>query len=1058
MILMQTTPQIARTFHRTARSAGLLLGSAAPAALILAATPALADTTVSTSTATPLLTSAAGAVTVAKDGTIKLDSGTAVTVDASKDVAVQTGGTLDMGAGNGAAGILVLPAAATNISNAGTIQVLEAFTAADADKNGTPDGPIAQATGRYGIHVQTGGQVTGSITNSGTIMIEGLNSAALAVDSALTGSVTNTGTIKVKGDNSSGIITGSVTGNISAGGTIAVTGQGAQALTVFGDVGGKVLINGALSQASSYTADDGTTQNLSYTALNTGKAAAEIDGNVAGGILVRAPSGSSDTDTSSGAITSVGSSPALQIGGTTDITIGGGTTNAGTYSLGIDGSLTSSATFSRTDSAAIVVGTPGGHVTLTKGIAVTGSVSATTVDSSAYGILINTGSAVGTLYNSGKITATVKSSQGFGPASAILDRSGTLTSIENTGDIAVIADKSDGRLSAIDVSANTSGVTIKQYLNTADAALQKTDKEATGYDPDTAKSYTTITGNIYTGSGADTLDIGSGKVTGSAFLAEGADMVKLADDAKFIGNIDFGTGAAAMTMAGNSRFTGTLILNDQLGTLTLSDKAIYKGTVTGGSQLSVNVTGGTFGANATETTTIHALDIGANGTLGVYVDGATGTSSKLVTDTANFASGAKISARITSLTKAEGTYTVLSSGTLTGGANIGASALNMPVLYKGTITAVGNDVTLTIAHKSASEIGLNAPQSAAYSAILANAGKDTLLQSSLLQVVDTAALQTQFNQMLPDYAGGTLDLITRGTRLAARRIDDDSSWFTISSAGAWIEPIYFKGKKKAGDTAGYNNSGGGVSFGFEKALGFGHVGGSFTYISGNSTTDTTQKVKVSDVELAAFWRLAKGPLYAYARVGYGRPSFTSTRSFSGTVDNQSFSYGASGKWKGRTISGMGGVSYAFEVGEHFKLKPRAVIEYFRLRENAYTEAGNAPLALSLAKRTSKVVNGMTTLVASWSTAPGDYENRPFTIEVEGGRRSRISGEVGTTTATFGSGDTFSLTGQQLPSAWTGEISLLQGGLDYTWKISAGAEKLKGGGTGYSGRASLAIAL
>jgi len=1069
--------QISLLIKRPHGLAASLLGSVAPAALIFAATPALADTTVSTSTTTPLLTSAAGAVTVASGGTIKLDGGSAVTVDASKDVTVASGGTLDMGATNGATGILVQPGTTTNISNAGTIQVLESFTAADADKNGIADGPIAQATGRYGIHLAPGAAVTGTVSNTGTITIEGLNSAGIAVDGPLTGSVTNTGTIKVKGDNSVGIVTnGAVSGNVSAGGTITVVGQGAQALVVGGDVGGKVLVNGTLSQAGSYTADDGTTQSLSYTALNSGKAAVEIDGNVAGGVLVRAPSGSSDADTSRGTINAVGSSPALQIGGSGNTTIGGGTTNAGTYSLGVDGTISATATYSRTNAFGVVIGgtsalggpfgAGGGTVTLTKGIAVTGTISATTIDSSAFGIYIKAGSTVGSLYNSGTITAAVKQ-QGFGQSAAIADASGTLTSIENTGDIAV-SGTSNQQLSAIDVSANTTGVTIKQDLNSTDAASQTTDKAATGYNPDTATVYTSITGNIYTGSGNDTLDIESGKVTGKSFLGAGNDTVKLADDAKYIGDIDFGTGTASLSMAGNSRFTGTLILNDQVGTLTLADKAIYKGTVTGGSQLSVNVAGGTFGTNATGTTTIHALDVGANGTLGVFIDGTTGTSSKLVTDTANFASGAKIAATITSLAKAEGTYTVVSAGTLTGGSNIVSSALNMPVLFKGTVAAVGNDVTLTIARKSASEIGLNVPQSQAYSAILANAGTsattgiggvvDTKLQSSLLQVADTATLQTQFNQMLPDYAGGTLDLLTRGTRLAGRRINDDSSWFTISDAGAWLEPIYFKGKKKTGDTAGYNNSGGGLSLGFEKKLGFGHVGGSFTYFSGTSTTNDTQKVKVSDIELAAFWRLANGPFYAYARVAYGRPSFTSTRTFTGTADGSAFGYSAAGKWKGQTLSGTGGVSYAFQVGEHFKLKPRAVIEYFHLKENAYAETGSAPLILLLAKRTSTVANAATTLVASWSVAPGDYENRPFTIEVEGGRRSRISGEVGQTTATFGSGSSFTLTGQQLPSAWTGEVSVLQGGLDYTWKLSAGAEKMEHGGTGYSARASLAIAL
>ncbi len=1053
MIAMPSSILMTRSINHTGR----LLGSVAPLALILAATPALADTTVSTATTTPLVTSAAGAVTIAKDGVIKREDGTAITVDSSSNVTVQADGLLDMGAGDGAAGIVVQPGTTTNISNAGTIQALETFTPADSDGNGIPEGPIAEATGRYGIRLAPGGTVIGTVSNTGTITIDGLDSAGIAVDSALTGSVISTGTIKIKGDNSVGIRTGAVTGDITAGGTIGVIGRGAQALVVNGNVGGRIKINGSLSQANTYTADSGATQTLPRSALSTGKAAVEINGNVVGGIVVTTASTGGSTTETTGSIQAFGNSSAIQIGGAGNITIGSGASSTGSYSLGIDGSVEANASFSSTNTSAISIGGKGGNVTLTGGIGVSGNVTATTVDSAAVGILINAGSTVGSLYNSGTIRAVI-SQPGIGSSSAIKDLSGTLTSIENTGDIAVTGSSED-QLAAINAATNTSGITIKQFLNTADATAQAADKAAEGYDPDSARIYTSITGNIFTGSGNDTLDIGSGRVAGNTFLSAGNDTVKLADDAKYVGNIDFGTGTATMSMAGNSRFTGTLILNDQVGTLTLTDQAIYRGSVTGGSQLAVNVTGGTFAANTTGTTTIRSLDVGATGTLAVFVDGATGTSSKLVATTANFASGAKVSARITSLTRAEGTYTVLSAGTLTGGANIATSALNTPVLYKGTIAAVGNDVTLTIARKSASEIGLNAPQAAAYSAILANAGKDTLLQTSLLQVADTAALQTQFNQMLPDYAGGTLDLLTRGSRLAARRIDDDSSWFTISSAGAWIEPIFFRGNKTASaDSAGYNNSGGGLSLGFEKAFSFGHLGGSFTYLTGNSRTDETQRVKVTNYELSAFWRLASGPVYAFARVGYGRPSFSSTRTFSGTVDSQAFGYNAAGKWNGMSISGTGGFSYALQLGERIKLKPRGVIEYFRLQEKAYTETGNAPLALSLAKRTSQVVNGSATLVASWSAGQGDYENRPFTIEVEGGRRSRISGEVGQTTANFAEGSTFSLTGQQLPSAWIGEVSLLQGGLDYTWKLSAGAERIQGGGTGYSGRASLAIAL
>ena len=144
---MDSKAPIARTFTQAAKNAANLLATAAPAALMVGVTPALADTTVSTATTTPLVTSTAGAVTVASGGTIKLDTGTAVTVDASQNVTVASGGTLDMGAGNGAAGVIVNSGTTSNVSNAGTIQVLETFTPPDTDNNGIPEGPIAQAAG-----------------------------------------------------------------------------------------------------------------------------------------------------------------------------------------------------------------------------------------------------------------------------------------------------------------------------------------------------------------------------------------------------------------------------------------------------------------------------------------------------------------------------------------------------------------------------------------------------------------------------------------------------------------------------------------------------------------------------------------------------------------------------------------------------------------------------------------------------------------------------------------------------------------------------------------------
>ena len=1033
-----------------------LLASAAPAAFLLA-TPALADTTVSANSTTPLVTSGAGNVTIASGGTIALDGGTAVTVDSANTVSVNSGGTIAMGANDGATGVLVQPGLATTLTNDGTIKATETFTAADTNGNAIAAGPIAQASNRYGIHVASGGTMTGSISNTGTITVEGLNSAGIAVDSTITGDITNTGTIAIKGDYSTGLRTAAVTGNIAAGGSIGVVGEGAQALVVGGDVSGTVKIDGALSQGASYTTDAGTTQSLSRSALHSGKAAVEIDGNVGGGVIVTAASASGSTTTeTAGSIQAFGNSPALQIGGANDIALGSVTGATGTYALAIDGTVGASATYSSTDAFGVVIGGKGGNVTLAKGIGVSGTITATTVDSSANAILINAGSTVPSLTNSGTIKAVI-SSPGIGESYAVKDLSGTLSTIDNTGYITVTGSSQD-KLAAVDLSANTSGVTITQHLSSTNATSQAADKAASGYNVDTATVYTAITGDIYTGSGNDTLNIESGKVTGNSYLGAGDDTVKLADDSKYIGNIDFGTGTATMAMSANSRFTGTMIVNDQLGTLTIGDSAIWKGTVTGGSQLTVNVNGGSFAANTATVTAVHALNVGASGTLGVYVDGTAGASSKLVADTATFASGAKISASISSIAKAEGTYTVLSAGTLTGGANITTSALAMPVLYNGTISTQGNDVLLTIARKSATDLGLNAAQSAAYGAILTQAGSFSTLQADLLQVADTATLQSHFSQLLPDYAGGTFDFVTRGSRLAARHIDDDSSLFTISDAGGWLEPVYFHGSKHEDTSAGYTTSGGGLSTGFERATHLGNVGASFTWVSGKIKNGTVQDISANTYEAGLFWRKAFGPVYAWARLGLGSTSFHSTRTFTGTADSSAISWSADGRWRGTSISGTGGLSYAIDMGHGFALKPKAVLDYYRLHERSYQETGTDAMILGVAARNSTALNGTTTLAASWSAGPSGTEGRAFTVELEGGRRNRMSGHLGDTTANFTNGTPFTLTPDTLKSAWVGQLSILQGGLDYTWKLSTGAEKMQGGGTSYSARASLSIAL
>jgi hypothetical protein len=189
----------------------LLLASTGLGTLsLLMASFAGAETVISTATTTPLSTSTSGDIHVTSAGSIKPAGGAAVTIDSNN--AVKNEGTIAISGANGATGILAHPNLTGDITNTNIITVDEDYTPEDSDKDGDADGPFAKGSDRFGIHVLSGGTYTGNILNSGTITVEGNNSAGIAIDSALTGSLTSSGKINVTGDNSAGIRAGAVTG------------------------------------------------------------------------------------------------------------------------------------------------------------------------------------------------------------------------------------------------------------------------------------------------------------------------------------------------------------------------------------------------------------------------------------------------------------------------------------------------------------------------------------------------------------------------------------------------------------------------------------------------------------------------------------------------------------------------------------------------------------------------------------------------------------------------------------------------------------------------------
>jgi hypothetical protein len=1046
---------------------------------LMAATTAHADTTVSSGTTGTYKTSTAGNVTIAGTGTLTGASGAVITVDSANTATVNASGSIYAGTATapltGNIGILANPGVTTTITNAGTINVLENFTPT-AINTTSVNSPVSGVFNRFGIYGAGGGTLNAAISNTGTITVDGENSAGIQVDSVLNGSMNTQGTITVLGDKSYGVKLADVTGPVTVGGTITVIGSASQGYLQSGNVTGAIVIDGGIANATSYTDSSGSSLSLSNALLNTGTAVVEIDGNVTGGILINAPTSSTSTDTNRGSITSYGNNPALQIGGANNITIGSTTTDNGTYDLGIDGAITSSSYVSGTPTYGVVIGGKGGTVTMKEGIEIYGTITSTTVVDSATALLINAGSVVPTIFNTGTIKA-VSSQETSGNVYAIRDLSGSVTSLTNQGYITAsgVVDL-PGKTAAIDFSANTTGVNITQSYTSTNQTSETTDQGSTGYNPYATTEYAGITGDIYLGSGSNTIAIASGTVNGNTYIgAGGSNTITMGDTTKWVGNITFGTGGTQnITLSNYAQFigdgvhTGIVDFANDAGSITLNNAPYFLGTIVNGANVAVAVNGGTFGANSASTSTIGSLTLASGAALRAYINGATQTSSLLnVTGTANIASGAKISLYFSSLSVASTTpYTVLTAGNLVGGSNLTASSLNLPVLFDGSVSTSGNSVQVTVTQATPAQLGLTTAQTSAYSAILSDANNNPNIQQTLLQIYDSPTLRGRFNEMLPNYSGGTFDTVSRGTRMANKHFEDDSNMFSISDTSAWLEPIVFRGTRTFGDTPGFKTSGGGLSAGLEKVTPVGNVGFQLGWVTGTAKEATYQSVKTNEFELGLFWRKSAGPLYLWAGGNLGRETFDSTRTFFGqfttttttAVTTTNFTYSAAGHWAGWSAAATGGVSYTAALGEHFTLRPRGFIEYDRLQENSYIESGDTPIALNVGSRTNSQTTATTTLSAIWSVGPSSHEGRPFSVELLGGRRSWISGNIGTTTATFETGDTFSINGGHLPSAWLGGLNIMQGGLDYTWKIGADAERGSDKGLSVGIRASISIAL
>lgn len=995
-----------------------------PVALSLAV-PAHAETVVSDARTTPLRTSTAanGArddIRISTTGSVKPASGTAVTLDSNDDVTNQ--GTIQITGANDSAGILAEAGRSGTITNSGKIILDENYTPTDTDKDGDLDGPFAQGSRRFGIRVGEGGAFTGNVVNSGQITIEGNESAGIRLDSRLNGALTSSGTIEVTGDNSQGIRAADVTGNVALSGTVQARGANSVAVALEGDIGGRLSVQGTIASTGYRSTTPPTdASKLDADDLLQGGPALRVAGNVTGGILFDAPpannsttdddeddDGVKDADEGIAAVRSFGAAPAVQIGSATeDVTIGAVAGNPSGHGIVVRGLIGGSGVYSGVTGNGLVIGGLGGNVNVAGGITVSGSVSADAAGANATAIRIGTGASVPAIRNSGQIIAGVGGAQGT--ATAILDQSGSLDLVENSGTIQATGApaNSDGAV-AIDLRANGGGAIVRQTAAAQGAAAPA------------------ITGNILFGAGDDLLDVAAGSVTGTTRFGAGADRLNLSGSAVYSGIVDFGGGADSLVLAGTSRFAANL---------------------TGSGGLAVNVGDGSLDLTNTGSVALSSLTVGNQGSIRVNLGSNTSTRYDVAGE-ASFATGSKLMVNLASTAGSEGEHVVVRAGTLTGGGNLGLGSTALPFLYAGTLTSneTSGEIRLNLRRKNATELGLNRSEASAYDAVFAALSRDAAIEDVFLAIGAADQFRTNLRQMLPDHAGGAFETVTQASRATARFLSDPRP--PVLDMGGWgffLQQVAWGTSKDLGDTAAYDVSGWGASGGAEIQAGrVGAFGLSLGYLLGEDFDGSTDnEVRTKQFELAAHWRGGWGPLRAFARASAAHIAFDSLRNFGGSAGGVAVARESRGEWNGTLWSASAGASYEIRSGR-LSVRPLATIDYYSLDEDGYTETGGgAGFDLIVDSRSSDELAASGSVTIGYDIIGGGEYDGFFRAELEGGRREILSGELGSTVARFDGGQAFTLAPDARTSGWLGRLRLLGGNENFRLGGEVSAEEREG---------------
>ena len=839
-----------------------------------------------------------------------------------------------------------------------------------------------------------GGSAENPTLTSGSILIGGNGSFGMRLGADIIGSVINRGSIIVDGDNSYGIAAiNNISGVFTQGGIVTTGGANSVGVYLGGGVSGPAVFNGSITAGTTQQLSSPNGVTVITIPARTAKAGVWVASSLDGGMLLTGnrmtraqetanPTAATAATPSDASIAIVGGTPLLITQGglnptARNIVVGAG--QDGGFSIKNQGNILGDGTVKDLPATAIdihgmavggqvftthlpggiwndrgnieiaaqdaqAIGINIGAYGLVSRIQNDGDILVNSVDTTtnaltgvagtkggnAYGILIDSAAALDSFGNSGIFAV-----QAQGPASnayGVLDLSGSLATIANAGLINTsIQPGGTGKFIAIDVSRNTSGVTVNNTGTIiGDVLLGASSSSVTLVGKDAS-----IVGNITfqagaTNSGTSTLTMDGGLVTGVVNLGNGAHTVNLRNGAKATGGFGQGTGTVALSVDASNM----TILSSQ--PLNASNAAF-----TGASTLTFNID------NSAATATTGILRS---------------------TGTVSFASTARVTAAITGLIDGTKVISVIRAKSLVLGAPLSTIASSPNSYINATNFSISptdpNTLLLTVSRKTATQLGLGQNMSAIYNGFTTALNADVPLVTALSALQTREEFENGLRRLMPDSSGALQQAALNNQEMAAgairRRLvgvakNGMPDHATGDIPSFWAQAIGdYSDQSAHGEQNGFDIWGLGIAFGADTPIldNSTNVGFSFTetWHSANLKVSTRSPIEFYNTQLNFYSRYTGNDFYLQAFAGGGYNSYNQERN----VVIGSVSRLAIGKWTGYEYGGTVEAGMFTRLG-NTEITPFLRASYLRNHENGYTErSGGAGIDLTVAPRNAQV--------------------------------------------------------------------------------------------------------